>query len=213
MTTSKARPYRRRQGCLYRIYPVRHLERLVSLLGSLVIRANWLFLDSGSLAERSNFAGRNPKVSDEGLLLLQARSMVRSAQDRRRVHCCHNVRRKQRRHELASLERYAELSSKQGLCSSRSQADDYLRVRCGNLSVQPWAARLNFGVARFFVDAAFACLVWHPTEVLHNICHIHLRPGDPCRLQGVIQNSACRADERMTGKIFLVARLLAYEQN
>jgi hypothetical protein len=157
MTTSKARPYRRRQGCLYRIYPVRHLERLVSLLGSLVIRANRLFLDSGSLAERSNFAGGNPQVSDEGLLLLQARSMVRSAQDRR-VHCWHNVRRKQRHHELASLERYAELSSKQGLCSSRSQADDDLRVRCGNLSVQPWAARLNFGVARFFVDAAFASL-------------------------------------------------------
>ena len=53
----------------------------------------------------------------------------------------------------------------------------------------------------------------HPTEVFHDICPIHLRPGDPCRLQGVLQNSADLAEERMTGKIFLVARLLAYQHN
>jgi hypothetical protein len=50
-----------------------------------------------------------------------------------------------------------------------------------------------------------------PLEVLYSIRNVGLLAIDTRVCQGLIQDRACRTDERAPGKIFFVARLLANE--
>ena len=65
----------------------------------------------------------------------------------------------------------------------------------------------DFSGRRFFVLAALA--LWFPFEMFYGIGDIDVVSRDPGFGQGLIQDVSCRTDERMTGSVFLVARLFA----
>src|SRR4029453_10481694 len=59
------------------------------------------------------------------------------------------------------------------------------------------------------VDPAAAALL--ELEVLHDVGHVGLAPGDPGLLERAGEAAPGRADERMAGAVLAIARLLADE--
>ncbi len=97
------------------------------------------------------------------------------------------------------------------LGGSRTETDDDLRSDQLDFRVEPRHARLNLGSIRFGVNAALAPRL--PFEVLHHVRHVHFRADYARIFQTLIQDATCRAHERLTCQVFVVARLFADEHN
>src|SRR5436305_1478321 len=68
-------------------------------------------------------------------------------------------------------------------------------------------ASLYLSHRRLLVEAHLTARL--PLEVLHRVCNVHCLPIDACVFKSTIEQLSCRADERVTGEVFLVAGLFA----
>src|SRR5260370_39105062 len=97
------------------------------------------------------------------------------------------------------------------VCGGGPQAEDDVGLYERELGVKPWAARDNFCFRRFLVNAPLAALF--EFEVLDGIGDVNIRPVDACLFERAGQQTAGGSDKRLPGKIFLIARLLAYHHD
>jgi len=126
---------------------------------------------------------------------------------------CHDSGSQWRRNKPSALASDAEFFSQESLRSGSSQANDHLRTRKGNFRFQPGTARLNFRLARPFVNAPLSVLVASPVEVLYHVGYIDPVSVDSGCRERLIENSSCGPNERMASQIFFVAGLLADEHH
>src|SRR6266511_6359305 len=93
----------------------------------------------------------------------------------------------------------------------RTQADEHARPYDVELGLEPRPAGGDLRRVRFLVDAALAASL--PLEMLDDVRHVDLAAVDPSVLEGLVQELAGRADERLARQVLLVARLLADEHH
>ena len=113
--------------------------------------------------------------------------------------------------EPAAILQYAPLLAEYRLQGRGAKADRNLRMNGGKLCLQPWTAGRDFRVRRLLVNAPLAPLF--ELEVLHRVRDVHLGTVDVRRFEPTVQNASCRSDERFAGEIFLVAGLLAHQDD
>ena len=103
--------------------------------------------------------------------------------------------------------RDTKIAAQQRLGGSGAQANDYFRMERCYFSVEPWPAGGDFRGVRFFVHPAFP--VGFPFEVLYSVGEVNFPAVNACFRQSLVQEAACRPDERFTFPIFLVSGLFA----
>src|SRR2546429_4425420 len=104
---------------------------------------------------------------------------------------------------------YAKYRADQGLGRGRSQAQHDPRLDLLDLRLEPGPAGADLLRVRPLVDATLAA--WFPFEVLHHVRYVGLAAVDPSFFERAIQHLPGRTDERRTGHVLAVARLLADE--
>jgi hypothetical protein len=78
-----------------------------------------------------------------------------------------------------------------------------------DLGLEPWPARTDF--SRIGPGVYPPLTARFPFEVFHYVRYVDRFAIDACLLERAIEQLSCRSDERMTGEILRVARLLADE--
>ena len=81
----------------------------------------------------------------------------------------------------------AKVLPEQGLCSGSSQTNQNIRFNDHDLGVQPGTARIDFRIARLFVDSTLASLLRSPFEMLYYIGKVKFGPIDARFLQPLIK--------------------------
>ena len=92
-----------------------------------------------------------------------------------------------------------------------AKADDDAWLDDLEFGFEPWPARGDLSGGRFFVFATLS--LWLPFEMFDGIGEIHVASGDARFSERLVQDFPCRTDKGMAGSIFLIARLLADEQD
>jgi hypothetical protein len=104
----------------------------------------------------------------------------------------------------------AEPAPPECLARRRTQGDDHLRIDEVHLLVEPVPAGEHLGAVRPLVDTALAPRC--PLEVLHSVRHVDLAAIDSGGFERVIEHASGRSDERRASLVFLIAWLLADEE-
>src|SRR5262245_38232691 len=125
------------------------------------------------------------------------------------------VRRDHRRAASMVLRRGARIAYRDPAAEDRTQrrraeCDDYRGPNGGDLRFEPVDAGRDLALRRRLVDAPRAARL--PAEVLHRVRQEHVAGCDVCRLDRSSQEAACRSDERLALPVFLIAGLLADQQ-
>jgi hypothetical protein len=107
--------------------------------------------------------------------------------------------------------RDAEIASEQSLRSGGAEANDCFGFDGGDLSVKPGAACGNLGRTWFFVDTTLAARL--PLEMFYGVGDVDLRAVDAGFDEGRIEQFACGANEWLAFEVFLIAGLLADQQD
>src|SRR5581483_5725678 len=148
-----------------------------------------------------------PKIVGKTRHLGMTRLLVWRAQNRGRMHRREHERRERRGHERAPLRRHLELPPEQRLRRRRPKTDDRARFHELNFRIEPRTARRDLRRVRFLVNAALAARL--PFEMLDDVGDVDRRAIDAGVDERAIEQLAGRADERVAGEVFLIARLLA----
>jgi hypothetical protein len=72
---------------------------------------------------------------------------------------------------------------------------------------------MDFGIARFFVNAALSAFCGGPLEMLHYICDVNVCAINARLDQGLVEKFARRADEGTPDAVFLISGLLSYQHD
>src|SRR5512146_1801350 len=107
-----------------------------------------------------------------------------------------------------ALLHYAEGSSEKCLRRGGAKADDHSRLDECNLVFEPRHARADLASARRLVDAPLGASVLGPLEVLDGVRDVHVIAVDACRVEGMVEEPPRRPDERPSGLVLRVTRLL-----
>ena len=148
------------------------------------------------------------EIGDEQRLRLGA-VFARCTQHGRRMHRREHRRRPFRLDHLAPMLHDAEAGPEQRFCGGRAEADDDVGLDDRELSLEPWPARAHLGSVGRLVNPTFRARVLRPLEMLHRVGDVHVVPVDPGGVERAVEQLAGRADERPTGAVLSVARLLA----
>jgi len=153
--------------------------------------------------------GHNLQIDDEAILFLL--SLLRSplAKYGRWMNRRHCVRCPGSFNDTPSFNAYLEVTSQERLRSRCSQADQDFGFDKLYLLLEPGEAGRNFSCARLVVDPLLPS--WYPFKVLNNIGDVRPSPIDSSQFHGLIEDSACRTDKRLSLPIFFVPRLLSDE--
>src|SRR5579872_520615 len=179
---------------------------LTKCLNQAASRGRYLSLTAN---QRRNFL----EIPHKLFSLLFARLRVGCAQNRRRVNCSHYMGREITFRESATISRDTKIFAQQRLRRACAQANQNLRSYNLQFRVKPGAACFNFRMARLLVNAALAALRGYPLEMLHYICDVDIRAIDSYFGKHLIQQPSGGSNERMTGSVFTIARLLSYEHH
>src|SRR5260370_21337044 len=96
-------------------------------------------------------------------------------------------------------------------CGSRPQANDDVGLDLRKFSLQPRTACGDFGVGGLLVNATLAALF--EFEMFDCVRNVHIRTVDARVFERAVQQTAGRPDEWLSGEIFLVAGLLAHNDD
>lgn len=110
---------------------------------------------------------------------------------------------------MPALGRHARRPAENGAASCRPEAHDDVGLHRSHLGVEPGAARHDVADSGLLVDAAHAAPL--EPEVLDRVRDVRLLTRDSGLLEGTVKQLARWPDERLAGKVLLVARLLADE--
>src|SRR5262245_54866147 len=102
-----------------------------------------------------------------------------------------------------------ELRSEERLRGRRAETDDQRRTDGFELRLEPGTAGDELRHARLLVDASLAARL--PFEMLDGVRKVDLRAVDAGLAQRLIQDGPSGSDERSSGTILLIARLLTDE--
>src|ERR1051326_2721641 len=169
---------------------------------------------SGSRLIRRLSFDRGPdflQIVDEATHLDVPRLVRRRAENRRRMYGRRDELRERRRHELAALNRHFEFRADHRLRRGRSEADDGARLDDVDLRLQPRHASGDLDRIRLLVDASLSARL--PFEMLHDVRDVDARSIDARFVERLVEQCARRTDERTSGEILFVARLLADEHH
>ena len=117
------------------------------------------------------------------------------------------------RNQFPAIPGHPEILAKQSLRRTGTKADENLRLHNFQLRIQPGAARFNFRMARFLVNAPLAALRSFPLEMLHNIRDVYLGAVDPHLDQNFVQKPPRGPDKRMSLPVFVIAGLLPHKHD
>ncbi len=105
---------------------------------------------------------------------------------------------------------HTERRSPQRLTRRCAQRDDDIGFDEFEFAHQPSMARFHFGAVRRVVDATLPTRV--PLEVLDRVGDVHIAARNAGLLEGIVEHSACRPDERRTFLVLLVAGLFTDQE-
>ena len=105
----------------------------------------------------------------------------------------------------------AKVAAQQGLRRGGAEANNYFRMECGDLGVEPRPAGGYFCGIWFFVDAAFSSRF--PLEVFYRVGDANLFAANACLRESLVEKAAGRPDKRFAFSIFLIAGLFADKDN
>jgi hypothetical protein len=151
------------------------------------------------------------EVGDEALHFEVAGLVVGGAEDGGGVNGGHEVRGDGGVEEFAAVLRDAEVAAEEGLCGGGTEAHDDLGLEESDFGVEPNAAGGNLERVGFFVDAALAAKL--PFEMLDGVGDVGLAAVDAGFFQGSVEELSGRPDEGAALLVFLVAGLLAEEED
>jgi hypothetical protein len=114
-----------------------------------------------------------------------------------------------RRDQLPAVTGDAECRAQERLGGSGAEAYHHTRFHQCHLAIEPWPAGGDLAPIRLLLDAPLAARL--PAEVLRHVRDVRLRAVDSGLGERPLQELSRRADERPTGEILVVARLLADE--
>jgi hypothetical protein len=127
------------------------------------------------------------------------------------VHGCHDMRCQRRFETFSAALRDPESAAKQRLRGGGAEANNDFGLEQGDLGIEPWPARGDFGRVWFFVDAAFSARF--PFEVFDGIGDVGFVAIDAGLFECCIQQFAGGADERPPLAIFLIPGLFSDEKD
>ena len=107
----------------------------------------------------------------------------------------------------------AEGAAEEGLRGRGAEADDDLWFDERDLVLEPRHARADLSGVRCLVDSPFRARVTSPLEVFDRVGDVDVLARDSRGIEGSIEQLPGRADERVTGLVLHVARLLAYDHD
>ena len=140
----------------------------------------------------------DPQIVDEELHFAVTGLIIRSPQNRGRVHRSRNRTPVAKREQLPALLRHAEAAPKERLRSGCAQADHDLRLDDLNFCIQPGPAGGDLQRIRLLVNSTLAARL--PFEVLHRVGDVGLLAIDTRLDQRLIEQRAGRTDERLAFK-------------
>lgn len=114
-------------------------------------------------------------------------------------------------YDLSPLLRHAKARSQQGLGGGGSEADDQPGPDGFDLGIHPWVAGCYLPQVWLFVDAPLSAKL--PFEVLYRIGYICRFPIDARFFHAAVEHMPGGTDERFSLQVFLIAGLLADEEN
>src|SRR5207248_11187039 len=113
--------------------------------------------------------------------------------------------------ELTAREARSKVATVEALGSRRAGEHEDRRLDGRNLSSEPGPAGADLRRIGLLVESTFA--LGFPLEVLDRIGDIHTRSVDSGSGEGLVEQAACRANERFALDVFPVTRLLADKQH
>src|SRR5947209_8093449 len=125
------------------------------------------------------------------------------------MHGSRNTRGQLRFNHFSALLADAKIFAEQCLRGARSKADQHVRLYHAEFGVQPRTAGFDFGVVGLLMYASLSTLGGRPFEMLYHVGDVDIRSGNTRLNEGLIEQFARRADERMARFIFLIPRLLS----
>ena len=111
-------------------------------------------------------------------------------------------------HRHAAFLHHAERCTQEGLRGRGAKAEDDARSNDRDLVGEPREAGANFGAVWRFVDAPLRLRFARPFEVFDRVGDVDVVAIDARRVERAIEEPARGSDERATGAIFCVSRLL-----
>lgn len=135
----------------------------------------------------------------------------RPAQNRRRVNRREESVRPGYVEALAPMLGDAKFRSHQALCRRGAEGHDDLGFKHGQLGFEPRTAGRDFPRVWFLVQAAFAG--GFPFEMLYRVRDVNFSPIDFRRGERCVEQPAGGADKGPADAVFLIARLLAHEND
>src|SRR6266550_484211 len=116
-----------------------------------------------------------------------------------------------RRKNFPALARDSKRRSKDRLTGGCSENDKQFRPNEAQLGFEPGTASRDFARVGLLMDPAFAALF--PFEMFHRVGDVNFFTVDSRFFQPAIHDFSGRTNERFTGKVFVIAWMLANQHD